>query len=225
MKTFALAAFAVAVFIVLVHFQPALVARLSSASLEMEQRIDSLVSSASKKATTHSGERAILAAAAAYGSGPLELGQRSQTTECVAEGGLPDSECTPGAVFASATREIICVSGYTKTVRNVSVATKQKIYGAYGLSYPQKSGAYEADHLIPLELGGSNDIANLFPESAEPRPGFHEKDVVENYLNHEMCKGNISLAFAQQQIAENWLLVWQSLSQDQIRELRSEYAN
>ena len=223
MRYFAFSAFVLAAFIVLVHFQPALVGRVSSASLAMGQRIDSFVSAASKKATTGSGERAILAAAAAYGEGPLELGERSQTTECVAEGGLPDRECTPGAVFPNATREIICVSGYTKTVRNVSVATKQKIYGAYGLSYPQKSGAYEADHLIPLELGGSNDIANLFPEAGEPRPGYHEKDIVENYLNHEMCKGNISLAFAQQQIAENWLVVWQSLSEDQIRELRAEY--
>ncbi len=42
----------------------------------------------------------------------------------------------------------------------------------------------EVDHLTPLEdltpleVGGSNDLANQWPEAAEPRPGFHEKDQV-----------------------------------------------
>jgi 5-methylcytosine-specific restriction endonuclease McrA len=34
------------------------------------------------------------------------------------------------------------------------------------LGYPQQHGAFEVDHLIPLELGGDNVIANLWPEAA-----------------------------------------------------------
>ena len=56
-----------------------------------------------------------------------------------------------------------------------------------------------------MELGGSNDIANLWPEAAEPWPGFHEKDKVENYLHEEVCAGRIPLAQAQSEIANNWL--------------------
>jgi hypothetical protein len=33
--------------------------------------------------------------------------------------------------------------------------------------FRQPRGAYEVDHLIPLELGGDNVIANLWPEAAE----------------------------------------------------------
>ena len=33
---------------------------------------------------------------------------------------------------------------------------------------------------MSLELGGSNDIKNLWPEAALPTPGFHEKDAVED---------------------------------------------
>ncbi len=157
-------------------------------------------------------------------AGRMQLAERSKFGSCQVRGPLPDPECTPGGIFPEATREIICVKGYTKTVRSVSTGLKKRIYESYGFTYPQEKGAFEADHLIPLELGGNNDISNLFPESAEPRPGYHEKDIVENYLNHEMCAGNISLAAAQLQIARDWFSVYNRLSSQQIRELQQEYS-
>jgi hypothetical protein len=68
-------------------------------------------------------------------------------------------------------------------------------------------GEYEVDHLVSLELGGSNDLSNLWPEAAEPKPGFHEKDKVENYLHDQVCSGALSLEEAQTTIATNWLSV------------------
>jgi hypothetical protein len=89
-------------------------------------------------------------------------------------------------------------------VRNVTTAEKSAVFAEYGIT-SQPTGAYEVDHLISLELGGSNDIANLWPEAAEPRPGFHEKDRVENELHDRVCKGTMTLADAQRTIAGNWL--------------------
>ncbi len=155
----------------------------------------------------------------------LRLPDRSKEENCRANGSLPDALCSPGAVFAEATPEIICVRGYTRTVRDVSTKLRKKVYAAYGVPYPQPRGAYEVDHLIPLELGGSNDIANLFLESADPRPGFKEKDLVENFLNHEVCAGRADLAAAQYQIATDWLAVYANLSPEQISFLKSEYAS
>jgi len=63
---------------------------------------------------------------------------------------------------------------------------------------------------VSLELGGSNDIANLWPEAAVPKPGFHEKDKVENYLHNQVCNGSITLKQAQIEIATNWLNVYHS---------------
>jgi hypothetical protein len=71
-------------------------------------------------------------------------------------------------------------------------------------------GAYEVDHLVSLELGGSNGIANLWPEAAEPRPGFHEKDRYENYLHAEVCAGRMPLQEAQRRIADNCLAGWEA---------------
>ena len=54
-------------------------------------------------------------------------------------------------------------------------ARKEQVYAEYGI-VSHTTGEYEVDHFVPLELGGSNDISNLFPEAASPKPGFHEKD-------------------------------------------------
>ena len=158
-------------------------------------------------------------------SGTLAIEARSRANGCEARGPLPDHACTPGSIFTDATVADICVPGYTQNVRSVSVAMKARVYGEYGLPYPQERGAYEADHLVPLELGGNNDIANLFPEAARPAPGFREKDLVENYLHEEVCAGNIGLASAQKQIANDWVAVYRMLTPDELAALKGEFAS
>ncbi len=119
---------------------------------------------------------------------------------------LPNPELTPGDVLPVGPAEI-CVKGYSSKVRNVSKKTKDAVYATYGItSHP--TGAYEVDHLIPLELGGSNDIKNLWPEPANPRPGFHEKDRLENVLHDLVCGGQVDLATAQHAIAADWFEAW-----------------
>ena len=123
------------------------------------------------------------------------------------DGQLPDPKCTPGAIDPDVTqsnlKSTICKKGgYTKKVRPSSYRTgkaKYKVaYPAYGVSHSKKS---ELDHLVSLELGGSNDIANLWPEvGKEPNP----KDKVENDLHEAVCDGDVSLAAAQEAIATDW---------------------
>jgi len=155
---------------------------------------------------------------------PLALDMRLKSAGCVAAGPLPDHDCTPGEVFTEAGLDDICTPGYASSARNVSVTLKKKVYSAYDIAYPQAKGEYEVDHLIPLELGGDNSIANLFPESAEPTPGFHEKDLVENYLHDQACAGAIPLHTAQMQIATNWLLIYNALTPEEIKQLKAEFS-
>lgn len=169
-----------------------------------------------------SSETRVAALLAAY-EGPLVLGAVEKSSGCAVNGALPDAACTPGAVFADATPNKICISGYTKQVRSVSTKLKKQIYAAYNIVYPPSTGTYELDHLIPLALGGNNDAANLFPEARDPAPGFKEKDVVEVYLYGEMCAGHISLVSAQAQIASNWLAVYQALNPADIARLKAKY--
>ena len=140
----------------------------------------------------------------------FHLGTRTKTIDCTVNGALPDTGCTPATVFPAATVQEICTPGYSSSVRDVPVAEKNAVYAEYGIGTHTK-GQHEVDHLISLELGGSNDIANLWPEAAEPRPGFHEKDKVENYLHEQVCTGGMPLTRAQQEIATQWLSVYQQL--------------
>jgi hypothetical protein len=127
---------------------------------------------------------------------------------CRLRGPLPDPACTPGAYFASATTNRVCHSGYAGRVRNVSQATKDAVYAAYGLTRHFDGADGEVDHLVSLELGGSNVRANLFPEAARPVPGSHQKDRLENRLHAEVCSRQISLRPAQREIAQNWVAVY-----------------
>jgi hypothetical protein len=143
-------------------------------------------------------------------AGPHVWGHPTKTSGCQVNGPFPDTACTPGDILPDATKEQICTSGYAGSVRNVTDSTKNKVYAEYGIK-SHSSGEYEVDHLVSLELGGSNDISNLFPEAASPTPGFHEKDKVENYLHDQVCSGAVSLADAQVQIATDWLSVYKSM--------------
>ena len=94
-------------------------------------------------------------------------GNRTKTSGCVASGGLQDTACTPGDIISTATRDQICQSGYSTSVRDVPESEKQAVYAEYGITH-HSTGEYEVDHLVSLELGGSNDISNLWPEAASP---------------------------------------------------------
>ncbi len=140
---------------------------------------------------------------------------RTKTSGCVIQNGLPDPDCTPGAIDARVTSAsaaaTICTSGYTATVRPPVAVTdriKREQMAAYGLVGQPLSG-YELDHLISLELGGAPaDVANLWPQPWDGSTNAHQKDAVETHLKREVCRGAVSLADAQRMIATDWLAVY-----------------
>jgi hypothetical protein len=143
-------------------------------------------------------------------AGTPHWGVQTKTEGCVVHGALQDAACTPGAIFPKVTKTQVCTPGYASSVRDVPQSLKNKVYAEYGIT-KHLPGQYEIDHLVSLQLGGSNDIANLWPEAANPTPGFHEKDKVENYLNSQICAGKITLQQAQIEIATNWLAIYNHL--------------
>jgi hypothetical protein len=122
---------------------------------------------------------------------------------------LPDPDLTPGAT-RPVTAADLCPTAHTKLVRHVTPAQKHRVYALYGAT-PEPGVCCEVDHLIPLELGGSNDDANLWPQPYSPAPGAHEKDVLETFLHGAVCGGAMSLGEAQQKIATNWYGAYQEM--------------
>jgi len=120
---------------------------------------------------------------------------------------VPDRHLTPGATLPVTVADI-SQDGYTKTVRDVPARTKLRVFAEYGIVHPSR-GQFEVDHLIPLELGGSNSIKNLWPESYRTRPwNAHIKDELENKLHEMVVSGRLDLRTAQQAIAQNWIAAY-----------------
>jgi hypothetical protein len=118
---------------------------------------------------------------------------------------VPDPAKTPGDAL-EVTPADICVPGYAKKVRNVPIAVKRQVYASYGIR-THKPGDYEIDHLMSLEIGGSNSIRNLWPQSYRTSPwNARVKDALENELHRRVCAGTIDLAKAQRIIAQNWVM-------------------
>jgi hypothetical protein len=127
------------------------------------------------------------------------------------EAARPNPALTPGA-RTSATADQLCDSSFhASSARHVTAAMKRKVCTEYGIKGPCPDHRYEVDHLIPLELGGSNDLSNLWPEPYEPRPGAHEKDKLETWLHRRVCSGVLKLTAAQHEIATDWFEAYQRM--------------
>jgi hypothetical protein len=123
---------------------------------------------------------------------------------------LPDSKLTPGDTFPGATAADVCTPGWATEHRHVTEEMRDQVYAEYGRT--RGPDCCEVDHLIPLELGGSNEMRNLWPQPDAPRPGSPEKDQLENELHRQVCSGKLSLTDAQRCIATNWAACWAKYS-------------
>ncbi|HEX9087737.1 MAG TPA: hypothetical protein VF867_09445 [Arthrobacter sp.] len=124
---------------------------------------------------------------------------------------LPDPSCTPGATDPAVTQDnlatTICKSGYTSSVR-APVSDTNKVKALSLTQYGQtRVASTEFDHLISLQLGGTNAVSNLWPEpNRAGAPGTtNPKDAIETRLNKAVCSHRVSLVAAQKAIAHNWV--------------------
>ena len=118
---------------------------------------------------------------------------------------MPNRSLTPGiALNVSASQ--ICVPGYSTAARDVSAAEKTLVYARYRVTWVPYQ--HEVDHLISLELGGSNAIGNLWPEPYAGRWGARTKDALENRMHDLVCAGQLPLPSAQHQEATDWVAAY-----------------
>jgi hypothetical protein len=117
-----------------------------------------------------------------------------------ASAALPNRFLTPGDVLQHDTTAV-CSTGNASRHRKVSYRTRDRVYLAYGIPRGRRKGLYEIDHLVPLELGGSNRAANLWPQ---PLADARKKDRVEDQLHEAVCSGQMSLDAAQRAIERDW---------------------
>jgi hypothetical protein len=113
---------------------------------------------------------------------------------------LPNATLTPGDIRTT-DATLVCTGGPTAQYRLTTEGMKKQVCAMYGVGHCPWEGHLEIDHLIPLELGGADEIKNLWPQ---PAPDYKFKDKLENELHREVCAGKTSLSDAQNEIKSDW---------------------
>jgi hypothetical protein len=110
----------------------------------------------------------------------------------------PALTLTPGVVRPLTTAQV-CSIRWGLDHRHVTAAMRRQVFAAYGVPVAQRATRV-VDHLVPRELGGRDDVRNLWPQT---RAEAHAKDVEENRLHRAVCAGRMTLSAAQQRM-RNW---------------------
>jgi hypothetical protein len=122
--------------------------------------------------------------------------------------GQADRRCDPGVLNPDVTQNTIsstiCVPNWTATVRPPTSYTLRMRNIEMQLYYPASTPvtAVRYDHLVPLELGGHpTDLDNLWPQPVGPDV---DKNTHGGRLKDRVCRGEITLEIAQQEILDTW---------------------
>jgi hypothetical protein len=87
---------------------------------------------------------------------------------------------------------------------------RDAILTSYGLpagTHPD----FELDHLIPICLGGSDDVSNIWPQprrTIEPKWNAEAKDRLERKLCEMVCADQLKIDDAQEAIAKDWIATY-----------------
>ena len=110
---------------------------------------------------------------------------------------VPNPAITPGRANYVNVQQV-CSMKWGKDARHVTEAMKRQVAQAYGIPWDQH-GQYEFDHLIPRELGGADDVRDIWPQ---PWAEARVKDREENRLHRAVCAGTMTLPAAQAQMQQ-----------------------
>lgn len=116
----------------------------------------------------------------------------------------PDPDITPGET-RDLSLKTVCETAWGKDVRHVSEKMRREVFARYHIPYA-KHLDYELDHLIPRSLAGADSVANLWPQPLWQAK--HQKDPLEVELGKRVCRGEMTLEFAQDAIVHDWLAAY-----------------
>lgn len=115
---------------------------------------------------------------------------------------LPDPELTPGDVVPGSDVVVLCAPGFGADAHRVRSTDKDRALAAYEVEEFQ--GEFTIDHLVPVELGGSDAAANLWPQPRDGAFAAVQKNELENRLHELVCQGVVPLEEARAALVADW---------------------
>jgi hypothetical protein len=124
----------------------------------------------------------------------------------------PDPKLTPGVVAISDLASVCRQAKHTKGLFSpldplISRPNQLAVFAAYKISAQQQK-RFGLDFLIPLQLGGANVPANIWPVASTRGIGFREKETLNQRMHILVCHGDMPLDKAQIAIATDWVKLW-----------------
>ena len=118
-------------------------------------------------------------------------------------GVLPDTTKTPGDTVPGIMLMDLCNPEFLSP-QPVTIPTIKKVMLLYKIP-PAVMNAYVYDQLIPVNLGGSADVKNVWPQT---KIFADKKDRLELKLNWMVCNAKLSIKEARYIIKFDWLTAY-----------------
>ena len=114
----------------------------------------------------------------------------------------PNASLTPGAIATTSTTQV-CAMAHTSQA--IPAYVGKVVASEYGLVFdPVK---YGMDYLVPLDLGGADVYANIWPVATRG-VGFHQKEQLNARLRVLVCQGALSLNYVQTTLESDWYALY-----------------
>jgi hypothetical protein len=127
-------------------------------------------------------------------------------------GEVPDLALTPGAIRPVTLSEI-CSAGDEDLDPALPASTQNAVFREYGIA--GAATGYQIDYLVNPQLGGTDDIRNLWPQAYRGgKWDARAKDQLEERLHQMVCDRTIDLATAQRAITTDWIGAYQKYVRD-----------
>jgi hypothetical protein len=119
----------------------------------------------------------------------------------------PDHALTPGATNPVGLSQL-CSLNDDDLDPKVSAEKADAVFRAYGMD-EKAARAYQVDYLINPQLGGNDQIENLWPEPYHATVwNATAKDALEMRLHRMVCDKQIDLESAQRELATDWIAAY-----------------
>ncbi len=125
----------------------------------------------------------------------------------------PNPTLSPGLIATDNLNDLTSHSAcgtYSECHRNTTDAQKRTVRAEYPTCPPEQ----EIDHILPLSIGGADDVKNLWCQPLNnmwngQNWGYKTKDAIESYLASQVKNGKIAPKIAQECILNDWIACYQ----------------